>query len=439
MDYVTKYLENLIEINDTIIVACSGGPDSMCLLSLLVNFSKKVRIICAHVNHNVREESKEEYFYVKQYCEKNNIIFEGITIEKYNNENFENEARNYRYSFFESLKNKYNAKYIMTAHHGDDLIETILMRISRGSTLSGYAGIKIKDNYYVRPLLMTTKKVILEYLELNNIKYYNDKTNDEDIHTRNRYRHYVLPFLKKENANIHKKYFDFSKELLEYDDFVNSYIEKIDTIKSTHIDLKALNQETNFIKRKVIEKYIKTIQESNLLEVSNKTVKDILDMIESKKPNIFINLNNEFVAKKSYDRLSIEKKSEPLCINELFNDYYEDDNFIIKIVKESNEKSNNVIRLLKTELIMPLYLRSRQNADKMVVKNLGTKKIKDIIIDEKINVEERNHLILLVDNANNIIWMPGIKKSKFDKEKNENYDIIISCERKTNNDKCKKE
>ena len=142
---------------DIIVIGCSAGPDSMALVDMLLKIREKyeLSLIIAHVNHNVREESYEEAEYVKKYCESNNIVFETMIIEEYGDDNFENEARTIRYNFFDSLIQKYNADYLMTAHHADDLIETILMRMVRGSNLSGYAGFKKivqMDNYLiVRP------------------------------------------------------------------------------------------------------------------------------------------------------------------------------------------------------------------------------------------------------------------------------------------------
>ena len=122
-----------ISTDEPVIVACSGGPDSMFLLSVLNNLGLKV--VCAHVNHNVRVESIDEYKFMKDYCSKNNIIFEGTELTNAPTKDFENYARMFRYKFFEELIKKYNSKYLFTAHHGDDLIETILMRISRGSIM----------------------------------------------------------------------------------------------------------------------------------------------------------------------------------------------------------------------------------------------------------------------------------------------------------------
>ena len=197
-------------INETqpLVVGTSAGPDSMALLHHLKTTTNNP-IICCHINHNVRPESKEEEEYLKNYCQKENIIFESMTINEYKENNFENEARKKRYSFYEETLNKHNSKYLFLAHHGDDLIETILMKISRGSSLEGYAGIKEvskQNNYYIiRPFIEYTKENLINYNNKNNIKYYIDKSNEDTKYTRNRYRKLILPILKEENNNILNK------------------------------------------------------------------------------------------------------------------------------------------------------------------------------------------------------------------------------------------
>ena len=118
MDKVYDFLLNKIKLNqnDTIVVGVSAGPDSMALLYVLNEVRKKIgyKIVVAHVNHNVRTESYEEAEFLKDYCEKNDIIFEMMIITKYGDDNFHNEARNIRYNYYEELINKYNANYLMT-------------------------------------------------------------------------------------------------------------------------------------------------------------------------------------------------------------------------------------------------------------------------------------------------------------------------------------
>ena len=111
--------------NETVVVATSGGPDSMVLLYLVNSLKEELnlKVVCAHVNHKLRKESAEEEIMVKEYCEKNGLIFELLTIDSYNDDNFHNDARIKRYNFFEECVKKYQARHLLTAHHGDDLIK----------------------------------------------------------------------------------------------------------------------------------------------------------------------------------------------------------------------------------------------------------------------------------------------------------------------------
>ena len=202
-DIMNHVLDDYI-FNNYVVIGVSAGPDSMCLLDLLQK--KTTKIVVCHINHNVRKESIEEEEYITKYCQDKNIILEKTTINNYQENNFENEARKKRYMFYEEILKKYNSKTLLLAHHGDDLIETILMKISRGSNLEGYAGIKeisnVKNYQIIRPLLKYTKEDIINYNKSNNIKYYNDSSNQSTNYTRNRYRLNILPLLKKEDKNI---------------------------------------------------------------------------------------------------------------------------------------------------------------------------------------------------------------------------------------------
>ena len=173
-------LKNIDLNNDEyVVIGVSSGPDSMALLDILQKQLKQ-KIVCAHINHKTRKETDDEEKYLKNYCQKHNIIFESTKIESYTKNNFENEAREKRYKFYEKILNKYNSHNLFLAHHGDDLIETIIMKIIRGSNHEGYAGIKTisyLDNYkIIRPLLSLTKEDIIKYNKENNIKYYIDKS-----------------------------------------------------------------------------------------------------------------------------------------------------------------------------------------------------------------------------------------------------------------------
>lgn len=438
MEEVYNFIRNNIglKMDDSVVIGVSGGPDSMALLYIMNEFKKNMnlKIICAHINHNVRKESEQERIDLENYCKENNIIFEYIKIEKWGEDNFHNEARTIRYNFFEELIENYDAKYLMTAHHGDDLIETILMRIVRGSTLKGYSGfsrIVEKNNYtIVRPLITLTKDEIIRFVENNNIKYAIDNSNNEDHYTRNRYRHTVLPFLKQEEYNVHKKFLKFSETLLENNKYIEKETSKVinEVFINGILDISRFKELEKVIQTKIIYNILEKIYGDDLLIISDVHVELILNLIKSNKSNSVVHLPNNVIVIKTYNELTFSYDEDTYSEYEI-----EIENLvnlpngkIIEKVYDTMDNSNNVIKLNSSEITLPLYVRNKRNGDKMEVKGLnGSKKISDIFIDSKIKPSDRDIWPVVLDSEDRIVWLPGLKKSKLDKKNTEEYDIIL--------------
>ena len=433
MKKVIEFLKKTIDKNTSLVVACSGGPDSMCLLDLVTKLKDELNlnIIVAHVNHKLRSESEEEAKMVENYSTENNLIFELLEITDYINGNFsEEDARKRRYKFFNEVIEKYHATALLTAHHGDDLIETILMRLTRGSNLSGYIGIKEisqNENYKtLRPLLSVTKDEIINYLKENNVPYRLDKTNQELKHTRNRYRHVVLPFLKKENPKVHEKYLKFSKELIEYDNFVNTYINDNKFIVDNSIVINKVSGQTDFIKRKCLELLIKDIQSKDYFDISDEQTNNLMKLYT--QSNKSIDLNNNYIGINGYGKIFIKKKENKVLNEIIFDKDTLLEDFILYYNSPDSDNSNSCIYLDTSEIMMPLRIRSLLPGDKIKVKNLnGSKKISDIFIDSKVPKDKRSTYPILVDSQNTVLWVPNLKKSQFSKDKSQKYDIIIRC------------
>lgn len=431
-DYIRKECKK----GACIIVAVSGGPDSMALLHMLIQlrYSYKYKIICAHVNHNVRKESEEEKVFVENFCKQNNVIFEYMKIENYKEENFHKDAREKRYEFFENLVHKYHADYLCTAHHGDDLIETMLMRVVRGSTINGYSGFARKDerNGYkiIRPFITITKEDILSYNKIQKIPYVIDGSNEKEVYTRNRYRKNILPYLKKEDKNVHKKFYKMSEKLIEYHKFVKTYIDKeLPKVYTNDIlDIPLFQKEESLIQKELIHLILEKVYKNELNHITDKHVNLIYEAIHNRKPNIIIYLPMKMEVVKSYNKLffkkkNTEKKSYKIEIKEKVD--LPNGHSIEKIVA-TNENSNFICRLNQKEITLPLFVRTRKPGDKMLVKGMnGRQKIKDIFIDKKIDLEKRSTWPVVVDANDTIIWLPGLKKTQFDKPKEEMYDIIL--------------
>ena len=427
-------LENLnLNKEKYIIIGVSAGPDSMALLHYIKeNFN--TQIVCAHINHNVRKESEIEENYLKEYCKENQIIFERMKIEKYNNNNFEAEARNKRYNFYASLLKKYTCKYLFLAHHGDDLIETILMKIARGSNLEGYAGIKrisvFRNKYFIiRPLLDYTKQDILKYLHENNIKYYIDKSNNDTTYTRNRYRKYILPLLKNEDINIHKKFLKYSETLLEYDNYIKETTKHIinNFFKKNILDIQEFNKIDNFMKKNSIYYILNNLYDNTPNIVTDNHVQNLQKLIDSNINNGYLNMPKGLVIIKEYNKIifNFKKFSNDEYKIQLTNKNIANEH-IIEYISNTKSDGNDICRLNSKDLSLPLYLRNKKSGDYIEVLGLnGKKKVKDIFIEKKIPIRKRGNYPILVDNNDNILWLPNLKKSKFNKKKEEKYDIIL--------------
>ena len=163
-----------------------------------------------------------------------------------------------------------------------------------------------------------------------------------------------------------------------------------------------------------------------IFNINNKGLINILSLLNEKE-NKMIVLSDGFVARRSYNYLYIEKNKKEEIYNYEFKDKIKIlDKYYFEKIKNNDLKNNHIIRLNTEEINLPLFIRCKKDGDKMQVKNLGgTKKIKDIFIDKKIDLKKRKEYPILVDANDTVIWIPGLKKSTFDKDINEKYDIII--------------
>ena len=421
--------------DDSIVIGCSAGPDSMALVDMLLKIREKYRLnlIVAHVNHNLRDQSVQEENYLRDYCQKKNIMFECMLITEYGDDNFHNEARNIRYDFFEKVVRKYQANYLMTAHHGDDLIETVLMRITRGSNLNGYSGFKKivdMDGYQiVRPLLSYTKQELEDYDKNHHIMYYVDDSNSKDKYTRNRYRKYILPFLKEEDPHVHLKYLKFSTVLSEANQFIECERDKAikKVIHNDILNISDFKELNSFIQKEVLYYMMNEYYQDDLILINDKHIELLLNLIYSNRANAFVNLPNEVVATKTYQELELKKITTEITTYEIeISKYVELPNqHVIEQLEEVAGNGNDICRLLSSEISLPLTVRTRRFGDRMALKGNGTKKIKDIFIDKKVKLSERDLWPVVVDAKGVVVWLPGLKKSKYDKKKTEKYDIIL--------------
>ncbi|MBT4056199.1 tRNA lysidine(34) synthetase TilS, partial [Candidatus Peregrinibacteria bacterium] len=294
-----KTLETLkkhLKGGETLIVGISGGPDSVFLLHMLLKFTPKLNIVVAHINHALRGiEAELDTDFVKNLAKKHKIPFKHTkidiaTLSRAKKKSVEETGRDIRYKFFNKLYKDYKADYILTAHHLDDNLETILLNFIRGSNLQGITGIQETSLYQktrnvLRPLLNISKQEIVEYLQDKHILYRIDATNEDRDIPRNFLRHEVIPKLKELNPSLPKTVLRNSKNFKE----IQALLEKEakawirgNKISSQTFDLKSLQTLPAPIQKEILiqiykeaegdTKNIESIHLDEVLSIINKNV-----------------------------------------------------------------------------------------------------------------------------------------------------------------------
>lgn len=417
--------ESLLLPHSRIVIGVSGGLDSMVLLHQLgaLQAKKDYSIIVAHVNHQKRHASYEEESFVQTYALEHNYLFESTRISVSNRGNFHAKARELRMQFFLEVCTKHNASTLVLAHHQDDQAETILLRFIRGTHFKGYGGMQettdLPSVQLVRPFLHNTKAQIKAYQRIHQIPYREDESNAESIYTRNRLRHEVIPLLETENPSWKQQASHFSKMVLETSQFLEKQVEQCFlklVSKNDHqlrCEIHPFQELDGILKRLLLEKMIRQFSD-NTFECSFVKQDQLLQMIASPKPNMQMKLNKDYQFVKSYDWFSFERTSSLQVFTEQiipdFGSFALDMGGVLEVSLEPTLPSGKqcVLWYNNFKSLFPLRIRTRKAGDRLQYP-YGSKKLKDVLMDKKIPMKQRNQLLILVDQNDEIVWIPDIQ------------------------------
>lgn len=363
LNTIKKY--NLIQENDKIVIGVSGGPDSICLLHILNGLKEKLNfeIVVAHINHMIRKEAEEETQYVKKFCDKLGIkcyIKRIDVIDKSNKEKIgtEEAGRKARYDFFEEVLNSVNANKIATAHNENDNAETVLMNIFRGAGTSGLKGIEpIRDNKYIRPIIECERSEIEEYCRVNKLQPKIDKTNFENVYTRNKIRNVLIPEIKKEfNPNIIESLNKLSILSRQENNFIQEYAKNI--------------MENELI----VEKDLENLQQSINEKQNNKICREQMEKEKIAKDK----LQKEQMQKNQIEKEEIQRKQ--LQKEQISKEKTQNNKSIVLNLKKFNQLDDVIKNRIVLETIQRV-LGSTQGIEKIHVddivklcsKNIGNK------------------------------------------------------------------
>ncbi len=451
---VMSYIKdnNLIKSGDKILVALSGGPDSVCLLNILYNLKDKlgIEIGAAHLNHMLRDKDAfEDEEYVKELCKSLNIpcFVKRVDINEYSKEkkmSSEMAGRDARYSFFEEVIKEHGYNKIATAHNANDQAETILFRLMRGSGIEGLCGIKVSRDNIIRPILCLSRKEVEDYIEINKLNPRIDKTNFEKIYNRNKIRLDMIPYIKENFNEDIIQTLNRMSVLLQKD---NEYIEKS---AGSFYERYCIEQPDYFIiKKEMFDNHEAVLTRVIRCALTNfsKThydfeMKHIYEICNLAKNNSgkSIDLPNKIYAENIYGDIYIKEKSiinngslkNDITINKSDINGFKIDfqNYNIEFSVISNDlslnfKKSKFIKYFDFDKIDNfISIRNRKNGDKIIPLGMnGSKKLKDIFIDMKIPKEERDCIPLLCLD-DNISWIVGIRVSEEYKITNKTKNIL---------------
>ena len=393
-----------------VLLAISGGLDSMTLLNLLYKYQKEldIELILAHINHKQRIEADQEEKQLKEIAQKLGVkiltsSFSGVFSEK--------SARDFRYDFFKKVMQEEDCTALVTAHHADDQAETIFMRILRGSRLRYLSGMKVRQPFgggeLIRPLLEFSKT------DFPTVFHFEDASNFENIYFRNRVRNQYFPLLETENPRIKQAIIGLGLEIAQLQKALSGLTKDFNLT-----DLQTFRKQKREVQFFLMQEYLEKFPD---LQLSKAQFDEILHILNT-KTNYHHYLKNQYELIQDYKTFKIQKigpksdsKKDAILLQ--FEDIIELGGYCFSFGKEL---VGEVVQMIPASRKTSIVLRHRQSGDRIVL-NGHHKKLARYFIDEKYSLQERDEAII-VEQFNEILGIAGIVTS--DLSKNSKRDIM---------------
>lgn len=425
----------LFSPGDTIIVAISGGADSTALLDILAGLPDlKPRLVAVHLNHCLRgTESDQDEVFARTLAEHYAIPFESGRIDVYElatrqGLNLEDAGRRARIGFLDEVRSRWQATAIALAHHADDQAETVLMRLLRGSGATGLAGMSLRNKSgFIRPLLDVTRTEIVAYLSARGLRHREDASNLDTTFLRNRIRHDLLPALETYNPAIRAclastaGLLSEENELLEQlaaDAAANTCVFYEDAV---NCNIGMFKKQHPALGRRIFRQSLKRLT-GNLYHFSHSHLEALERLITSPRPNATLNLPQGVVAVREYDLLTLQRTTAAtpppgeIIINGPGHHELSDGSYLT--IEACPELTGSLPCQSGTAFFdldkapFPWHVRTSRPGDRMVPLGMcGSKKVKDIFIDEKIPFAIRRRTPLLF-SGDTLIWLCGLRSSQ---------------------------
>lgn len=416
-----KFNDKVIKSGTTVAVGISGGRDSVALLHYLKENKDKLNITLKGVlvEHGIRESAKDESLWVQKLCKNWDIPLKvySVNVPEYCKEQkltIEQGARALRYDCFADAKNSGFCDYIATAHHLLDNVETVLMRVFRGTGIKGLSGIKDTRDYFIRPILSTTREEIDEYIREHGLSYFDDETNADTVYTRNFIRHELVPKIREKYPKMEESILRLSR-LASMDE---EYFDEIVSDKIIKLDGNAWGVSIKDTKSPAV--FSRLVRKAFSLLGVNQDVEDrhveLISALVKGENGETLDMPYGVVVTKEYENLVFYKKENVEFADiPLVYDDYEINNTGFHVEKINVREPNALcIDFDKAE---GAVFRTRKTGDYFKRFGGGTKSLGDYLTDIKLPVRRREKVIVLA-KENEILAILGVEiseKVKIDK------------------------
>ena len=400
---VQKFIEEkkLFNLQDKILVALSGGADSVALLRVLLSLGYTCE--CAHCNFHLRGlESDRDEAFVRQLCEKQGIPlhvthFDTSAYAKEHHISIEMAARELRYEWFEHIRKEIGASAIAVAHHRDDSVETFLLNLMRGAGINGLKGIPVKNGLIVRPLLSVSREDILDYLQAIHQDFVTDSTNLEDEYIRNKIRLNILPVMKEVNPSIMET---IQETTFRFSEISNIYRQD----RTEAITRKVISTSPDMFRISLADVLEDLAPLSLLHEVlfpkgfNASQIQDIYRSLSSSQSGkLFFSTEWEVLRDREY--IWIKKKAPAQSIPEIkMDEVNRTPSFVIP-------RDKHIACLDADKIKQPLTIRKWERGDKFVPLGMnGKKNVSDYLTDKKYSLfqKENQYVVCCGDD---IVWL----------------------------------
>ena len=416
-----------VEPGDRVLVALSGGADSVVLLHLLLQAAKVlgIEVRAAHLDHGMRTESAGDVCFVQDFCHQHKVpltvdrrdIPELALIRK---QGLEEAARDERRAFLQETARQFSCHHIALGHHRDDQAETFLHRLLRGSGVSGLAGMRLRSESFIRPLLPFSRTQILQYLAEHRLPHVEDLSNADTIFTRNRLRHDLLPHLRKFNPRIDEHLARLSQRIALEEEYWDLQVAMhLESICEEHGDglwlsLDGLQILHPALRARVLRGALERLR-GDLRGLGSQHLGDIEELLNSPRPEAELHLPRAWVARR-YQKLWLRSEAPP--VTEGFAvavpgpgvyDLPGGSRLLVSLEDGCAGEDAWTVEFDAASVAFPLLVRSFAPGDKFYPSGApGHRKLKDFFIDIKLERELRRSLPLVV--ADEILWLPGLRR-----------------------------